>query len=242
MKSSKLQTAIGLFAAALIFTACNSEGDLTGEDVSLSSEIDSVSYAFGYQNGMALGQQGMDDIDMDLLVAGMNDGIEEKEAAFSQQEMQGIIQQYQMVKQQEVQERQQQEGEENLQAGEDFLAENRSKEGVEETESGLQYEVLEEGDGESPTEESTVRVHYEGTLIDGEVFDSSYERNDPVEFPLNQVIAGWTEGLQLMNEGAKYKFYIPGELGYGSNPRPDSPIGPNELLIFEVELLEVVDE
>ena len=108
--------------------------------------------------------------------------------------------------------------------------------------NGLQYKVLEEGDGASPDTTDQVRVDYKGTLIDGTVFDSSYERGEPATFPLNRVIPGWTQGLQMMKEGAKYKFFIPGELAYGQNPPPRGPNGPNETWIFEVELLEVNPE
>jgi FKBP-type peptidyl-prolyl cis-trans isomerase FkpA len=129
---------------------------------------------------------------------------------------------------------------ENLEAGQRFLAENARREDVVTTESGLQYEVLREGDGGvQPAADSTVKVHYHGTLIDGEVFDSSVDRGEPISFPLNRVIPGWTEGVQLMTPGAKYRFYIPTDLAYGQQVRPGSPIGPNEALIFEVELLEV---
>lgn len=233
-------------AGLLLLASCNSQQSYSGGDVSLSSEIDSVSYALGYQNGTILRQQGMDDINLDLILAGMYAGLEQEEdtaseAPLSQQEMQMVVQRYQQQKQQQAQQEQQQQAVENEREAEEFLESNRSKDGVQETESGLQYEVIEEGDGASPSEGSTVRVHYEGTLLDGTVFDSSYERDDPVEFPLDQVIPGWTEGVQLMREGGKYRFWIPGDLGYGSNPNPNSPIGPNQLLVFEVELLEVVE-
>ncbi|MBR1564945.1 MAG: FKBP-type peptidyl-prolyl cis-trans isomerase [Paludibacteraceae bacterium] len=122
--------------------------------------------------------------------------------------------------------------------GELFLEENKKKEGVITTESGLQYEVLKQGKGKKPAATDKVRVHYHGTLIDGTVFDSSVDRGEPAEFYLNQVIAGWTEGLQLMPEGSKYKFYIPQELGYGS--RAAGQIPPFSTLIFEVELLKIV--
>lgn len=120
-----------------------------------------------------------------------------------------------------------------------FLEENKSKEGVVVTESGLQYKVLLEGSGDRPMATDMVTVHYEGTLIDGTVFDSSVARGQPAEFPLNRVIRGWTEGVQLMKEGAKYKFFIPSALAYGERGTPGGPIGPNEDLIFTVELIRV---
>ena len=127
----------------------------------------------------------------------------------------------------------------NLEKGSAFLAENAKKDGVKTTASGLQYEVLQSGSGESyPTASSTVRVHYHGTLIDGTVFDSSVERDETISFPLNRVIPGWTEGVQLMNVGSKYKFTIPAELAYGE--RDMGVIKPNSVLVFEVELLEIV--
>lgn len=126
-----------------------------------------------------------------------------------------------------------------LEKGQQFLAENAKKEGVKTTSSGLQYEVIKEGAGKSPKATDTVLVHYKGTLLDGTEFDSSYSRNEPISFPLNRVIPGWTEGVQLMKEGAKYKFFIPSNLAYGSTGTPGGPIGPNETLVFEVELLKV---
>ena len=131
--------------------------------------------------------------------------------------------------------------ERNLAAAETFLTENGAKDGVKTTDSGLQYEVISEGDGNgaSPTAADVVRVHYKGTLVDGTEFDSSIARGEPAEFPLGRVIAGWTEGLQLMKAGDKYRFFVPPGLGYGEAGTPGGPIGPNEALIFEVELLEV---
>ncbi len=134
--------------------------------------------------------------------------------------------------------------ERNLAAAEAFLAENAGKEGVKSTESGLQYRVISEGpaDGKSPNEASKVRVHYQGTLINGTEFDSSIARGQPAEFPLANVIPGWTEGLQLMSEGDKFEFFIHPDLAYGERPNPRGAIGPNDALVFEVELLEVKDE
>ncbi|GJL94962.1 MAG: peptidyl-prolyl cis-trans isomerase [Hyphococcus sp.] len=131
--------------------------------------------------------------------------------------------------------------EKNLAKANEFLAENAKKEGVKQTTSGLQYEVITEGkaDGASPAATDKVKVHYQGTLLNGTEFDSSYRRGEPIEFPLNRVIPGWTEGVQLMSEGDKYRFFIPPALGYGEGGTPGGPIGPNEALVFEVELIEV---
>jgi FKBP-type peptidyl-prolyl cis-trans isomerase FkpA len=125
-----------------------------------------------------------------------------------------------------------------LAKGEAFLKENGAKDGVVTTASGLQYKVITEGAGKSPKATDTVEVHYEGTLINGNVFDSSYRRKESIEFPLNRVIAGWTEGVQLMKEGAKYRFFIPSKLAYGTRGA-GRDIGPNEALIFDVELIKV---
>jgi len=133
--------------------------------------------------------------------------------------------------------------ERNLAAAKKFLDENAKKAGVKSTKSGLQYEVLAEGPagGRTPSDANKVSVHYEGRLLDGSVFDSSYDRGEPIEFPLAGVIAGWTEGLQLMSEGDKYRLFIPPALGYGEQGTPGGPIGPNEALVFDVELLKVID-
>ena len=127
----------------------------------------------------------------------------------------------------------------NLEKGEAFLKENSTKEGVKTTASGLQYKVLKEGTGKSPQAADTVEVHYQGTLLDGTEFDSSIKRGQPAEFPLNRVIPGWTEGVQLMKEGAKYQFTIPSKLAYGERGTPGGPIPPNATLIFEVELISI---
>ena len=128
---------------------------------------------------------------------------------------------------------------ENLKAGQDFLAENKTKPGVTELPSGLQYEILNEGSGAKPFATDTVKCHYHGTLIDGTIFDSSVQRGQPAKFPLNMVIKGWTEGVQLMPEGSKWRFYIPSDLGYGDR-QVSAQIGPNCALIFDVELLEIM--
>jgi len=242
MTSTKLTTLFSVLiaATALLFTGCNSNSGSVSTNVSLDSEIDSVSYSLGYQiAAMSLKRQGMTDIKPAKFASGLKTALSEDSSMLSDAEMQQVVQTYQMEAQQRAQKKQQQEAEENRKEGEEFLAENKNNEGVQVTDSGLQYKVLEEGSGVSPDSSDQVRVHYKGTLLDGETFDSSYDRGEPVEFPLDQVIPGWSEGVQLMKEGGKYKFWIPGELAYGPNPRPGGPIGPNETLIFEVELLKV---
>jgi len=231
-------TICSLLAGALLFVGCSSHGGSSG-NVKLESTIDSVSYAMGYQNGKFLKQRSMTDIDPALLRAGLEASLNDKDAKLSDTEMQQIMQRYSAQAQQKAQQKRTKQGKENAKKGSDFLAKNKNKEGVKTTDSGLQYKVMKKGSGVSPDSTDTVRVQYKGMLLDGTVFDSSYKRGKPAEFPLNRVIPGWTEGLQLMKEGAKYKFWIPGNLAYGQNPPPRSPIGPNQTLVFEVELLKV---
>ena len=133
----------------------------------------------------------------------------------------------------------QKQAEKNIQAEKEFMAANKQKPGVKETPTGLQYEVISEAEGRKPGRTSKVRVHYTGTLLNGQIFDSSVQRGEPAEFGLNQVIPGWTEGLQLMSEGAKYRFFIPARLAYGERGAPGA-IPPNAALIFEVELLKIL--
>jgi len=168
------------------------------------------------------------------------DKVSGEETRLTQEEALAEREAFMQRRQQQMQAQQQQEAQANSEAGEAFLAQNADRDGVMVTDSGLQYRVIEEGEGDSPAAEDRVTVHYKGTLIDGTQFDSSYDRGEPATFALNQVIPGWTEGLQLMSEGAKYEFFIPSELAYGEQGRP-GPIGPNATLIFEVELLEVAD-
>jgi len=155
----------------------------------------------------------------------------------SDEEATKLLQALQMQAQQKQQEFAAAEGQKNKEAGLAYLEENKKREGVMVTESGIQYEVLTQGDGAKPVAEDTVKVHYHGTLIDGTVFDSSVERGEPTSFPLNRVIAGWTEGVQLMNVGSKYRFHIPSELAYGA--RATGKIQPHSTLVFDVELLAI---
>lgn len=239
MKQQKLTFNIVAAMAIVLMIISGCESNSFEGDANLESNIDSVSYAFGYLYGQQMSQQGMDDLDPAKLAHGMQTAMSEDSSQINEDSLQGILQAYQMKAQAKARRQRAAEAEENKKEGEEFLAENKDKEGVQTTETGLQYKVLEEGEGPSPTAEDTVTVNYRGTLLSGKVFDSSYERGQPADIPLNRVIPGWTEGIQLMKEGGKYKFWIPGDLAYGPNPRPGGPIGPNETLIFEVELLEV---
>ena len=198
----------------------------------LKTDKDKISYAIGQQIGKSFKAQNLD-VDSDVLRDSINDATSGKESRLKPEEMQAAMER--MTK--SMMEKESGEGKKNLEAGEKFLAENKKKAGVTTTASGLQYEVITKGKGPSPKATDEVKVHYKGTLLDGTEFDSSYSRNQPAEFPLNGVIRGWTEGLQLMNKGAKYKFYIPAALAYGEHGRPSIPA--NSVLTFEVELLEI---
>lgn len=211
------------------------------------TDDDKISYAIGTQIAASLKQiSGTVKINDALLVDAIKDSLSGKELQLNPQQMQevmGTFQQKMMAAQKAEQEKMQAEqaklGETNKVEGEKFLAENKAKEGVKVTASGLQYRVITEGKGKKPTANDSVTVHYKGTLPDGTEFDSSYSRNQPIDFPLNGVIKGWTEGLQLMNEGSKFEFVIPADLAYG--PHGPGKIGPNRVLKFEVELLKVID-
>lgn len=210
----------------------------TPEDPKLESTDQKVSYGMGLVLGERMSND-LPDLQMDQFLQGIQHGhAGDKEAQrMSREEIQQALMTYQQEMQQEQAQQMEELAQKNLEAGESFLAENASREDVETTDSGLQYEVIEQGSGEKPSATDTVKVHYTGELLSGEVFDSSRERGEPVTFALNQVIPGWTEGLQLMSEGARYKLYIPAELAYG--PGGNRAIGPNETLIFDVELLDI---
>ena len=199
--------------------------------------MDKVSYALGIGIGRQLSQMGAADLNIDDFAQAIKDVIA-GDLKLGDAEAQQIVQEF-FAKQEEKQKAEAAEkGKAAKQDGEKFLAENGKKEGVITTASGLQYLVLREGNGQSPKATDTVECHYEGTLIDGTKFDSSYDRGQTATFPLNQVIAGWTEGLQLMKEGGKYRFFIPYELGYGERGAGAS-IPPFSTLVFDVELVSV---
>jgi len=217
--------------------------DVVTENVDVK---EAMSYAEGMRMALRLQNDSMG-MQADQVLQGMEDVAGGEELAYSEEELQAAmqkLQQYaqaqqmeQMKKQQEQKQAQQASAQENLEKGQEFLKKNAENEDVTTELSGLQYKVLKEGEGEKPEATDTVKVHYTGRLLDGTVFDSSVERGEPVEFQLDRVIPGWTEGLQLMSPGAKYRFWIPAELAYGKNAPP--AIGPNQVLDFEVELLEV---
>lgn len=204
----------------------------------LETPEDRLSYTIGMDIGQSLAGQDMP-LDIDILMQGLRASYLGEETLLTQEEALAEREQFIQRRQQQLAEERGEEARINAEEGEAFLAANAEKEGVMVTDSGLQYRVITEGEGASPDADDRVTVHYRGKLINGVEFDSSYARGEPATFGLNQVIPGWTEGVQLMQEGAKYEFFVPSELAYGEQGRP-GPIGPNSTLIFEVELLEVV--
>ncbi|WBX75851.1 FKBP-type peptidyl-prolyl cis-trans isomerase [Tenacibaculum ovolyticum] len=215
------------------------------EKSSLTTEIDSVSYTLGVDMANKI-KSNFNDIDQGLFVQGFKNGMDSTNLLVESKDINNILSAFFQKKQQEKMKEQQAAQAKKAESefgdyrkeGEKFLAENKTKEGVKTTASGLQYIVLKEGSGEMPKTSSKVKVHYHGTLTDGTVFDSSVDKGQPIEFGVTQVIKGWTEGLQLMKTGAKYKFFIPQDLAYGAQQR-GAKIKPFSALIFDVELLEI---
>ncbi|WP_191963492.1 FKBP-type peptidyl-prolyl cis-trans isomerase [Pseudotamlana haliotis] len=226
---------LSLVTLVLLVLSCDQK---TTSNKPIQTEIDSVSYAIGMDVGKNV-KASFDDFDEELFVQGFMNVLDSTNILLDEPTAAAVVRTYFQKKQQEEAAKRAEASEKNKEEGVAFLEENKTKEGVQTTASGLQYIVLKEGTGEKPTTDSKVKVHYHGTLIDGTVFDSSVDRGEPAEFGVTQVIKGWTEGLQLMSEGAKYKFFIPQDLAYGANPRPGGPIQPYATLIFDVELLEV---
>ncbi len=241
----KLYVAI-LCALCTVMGACNQSGGVSRTST-LSNLDDSISYALGLDLGTYVKGNLVDNgvnLDENILAQAIVDAMKGSEDLLldeaSKNEMVNVMQ---MQAQNKMQEQMLKQAEENQAEGEAFLEENKTKEGVVALESGLQYKILESGDGsESPKQDDRVVVHYEGKLLNGETFDSSYERGQPQPLQVNQVIAGWTEALQLMVPGDKWELYIPSNLGYGNRGTRDGSIGPNATLIFQVELLEIGGE
>ena len=206
------------------------------------NKLQTRSYIIGLTVGKNLSQNfkktGLK-LSIPLLVKGLTHGLEGTKPLISQKDINRVNQEIMQEMSGKDKKNAGADAAENLKKGQEFLEKNKEKEGVVTTNSGLQYKVLEEGEGKKPAATDTVKVHYKGTLIDGTVFDSSYKRGKPATFPLNRVIKGWTEGVQLMKVGSKYKFFVPSALAYGER-QAGNLIAPNSVLIFEVELLEIV--
>jgi len=203
----------------------------------LKTEVEKVSYIIGTQIAGNFKAQEIE-VSLDSLMQGLKDVLEGKQLAISQEEMKLVYTAWQQKMRAKQAAKQAMEAAKNLAAGTAFLEANKAKEGVKVLPSGLQYKVIKEGTGSTPTADDKVKTHYRGTLIDGTEFDSSYKRDLPAEFPVKGVIKGWTEALQLMKEGGKWELYIPADIAYGQRGRPSIP--PNSTLIFEIELLEIV--
>lgn len=238
------KTVLLLLAAGVSFTAVDAKAKKNKKDKQepapvvniFTNDVDSMSYALGLNVGgdFLKNLKGIPGgkTNIDLIVKGFTTAMKGDSALMTSQVATDFFRDY-------ITKAQQKEVGEKKAAGEKFLAENKNAQGVVVTPSGLQYLVLQKGDGPQPTEKDTVKVHYTGTLLDGKVFDSSVERGEPIEFPLNQVIPGWTEGVQLMNVGSKFRFFIPYNLAYGEQGTQGGPIPGFATLIFEVELLGI---
>ena len=223
--------------AVTILATMFSCGNQVKEVKSLETEIDSVSYAIGLTMSGQL-KTGFKEVNQAILTQAIRNGLDSTNLLLETKDIQNVIRSYFQKKQAADQKAELLKSEVYKKEGIAFLEENKAKAGVVTTASGLQYTVLKKGKGKKATTKNKVKVHYHGTLIDGTVFDSSVDRGTPAEFGVTAVIKGWTEGLQLMNVGAKYKFFIPQELAYGASPRP-GVIKPYMALVFEVELLEI---
>jgi FKBP-type peptidyl-prolyl cis-trans isomerase len=233
MRILALSALIAVGAVGAVVPGCGQQAG--AGPTKLSSQDDSASYVLGYKMGENLRQQSVP-MKPELIFRGLSAGMSGSPSVIPESAMETVMMDFQ-VRMAGVQRQKDSAAQlSNRKAGEDFLAENKKKEGVKTTPSGLQYKVLTEGTGPRPKATSQVTVHYKGTLLDGKQFDSSYDRGQPATFTLNQVIPGWTEGVQLMNVGSKYQFWIPGELAYGPQGSPPR-IPPNATLVFEVELL-----
>tara|TARA_B110000305_G_scaffold157130_1_gene173822 strand:- start:566 stop:1240 length:675 start_codon:yes stop_codon:yes gene_type:complete len=218
-----------ILSSLILLIACKTEK--SDQSVNLITELDSVSYSLGVNIGENIKKQ-FEDINLDNFEAGIKDVLEkELEAKISDNQAQAIINSYFSKKQQN-------ESESVIEQGVDYLRENAKREGVITLESGLQYEIINDGTGSKPTIEDNVTTHYHGTLVDGTVFDSSVDRGEPASFPVGGVIKGWTEALQLMNVGSKWKLYVPYDLAYGERGA-GAQIAPYSTLIFEVELISI---
>ena len=216
--------------AILGLTSCQAQKKESNKN-SLSTQTDSVSYGIGLSIGQSLKKDNLNEIDADLIASGIKAVFKSDSSLMKPAQAQIVIQRY-------MQANAQKKGQTNLEKGKKFMEDNGKKEGVITLPSGLQYQIVKAGNGSKPSSTDKVTVHYHGTLIDGKVFDSSVQRGQPAQFPVNQVIPGWTEALQLMPVGSKWKLWIPANLAYGERS-PGGVIGPNETLVFDVELISI---
>lgn len=196
------------------------------------SEIENVSYCFGVNIAQNMKSQGMTEIDATIMAQGLADFLKGAELEVPEDQAQGILQEY-------FKKLQDKQFGKNIEEGKAFLAENAKRDEVTVLESGLQYEVITKGEGAIPSATDKVTTHYHGTLINGTVFDSSIQREEPATFPVNGVIPGWVEALQLMPVGSKWKLFVPSDLAYGANPHPGGPIEPHATLVFDIELISI---
>lgn len=203
----------------------------------LKDEKDRISYSIGLSIGSNLKQQSID-VTIEPLMAGIKDALLNRDPMMTDQEIKSTMESFRNQMTAKMKQKKESEAAENLKAGETFLQENGKKPGVITTASGLQYQVIKKGTGPKPKLTDTVVTHYTGTLLNGKIFDSSYKRNAPATFPVNGVIKGWTEALQLMETGSKWKLFIPSSLAYGERGA-GNVISPNAMLVFEIELLEI---
>jgi len=201
-----------------------------------SAELEKVGYSIGYATAESY-KESLNDLNLDTFEQGFRDAYGNKKAALTKEQMQEVMTKYEEKKQAEMMEKMKQDAVKNKAAGDKFLAENAKKEGVKTTASGLQYKEIKPGTGKPVANSEMVKINYEGKLLDGTVFDSSYDRGEPVVFPVEGMIPGFTEGLKLMKEGGTYELYIPADLAYGETG--NSGIDPNSTLIFKVEMIEV---
>ena len=230
---------LNVITLVIILTCfCHSAG--AQENKTLKNHKDSMSYALGQYNGENFFLNQFDFIDAEAFVQGFLDGFNVKSAKVRDPQRQAFLQEFSELAQKRQQENQEREARFNREVGKGIMAQNlKDDPTIKQTASGLQYKVLQEGNGPKPKATDKVTVHYKGSLYNGTVFDSSIERGQPATFPLNQVIKGWTEGLQLMPVGSKYKFWIPADLAYGDRPVGNTPKSAGSMLIFEVELISI---
>lgn len=221
-----------LFIFALLGTIVLASCNKKSSSVKLKNDIDSLSYCIGVSIGENLKEAELPSFNVDVFRKAVEDVLAKRETKIKPENAGMYIQEYFTKLQME-------QGMKNLKEGQEFLKQNKEKKGIVTTASGLQYEVLKEGTGPHPTKDDMVTIHYKGSLIDGTVFDSSYERGQPATFAVGGVIPGFTEALQLMTVGSKYRVWIPAELGYGAAGNPRGKIKPNSVLVFEIELLSI---